>query len=115
MEHFSDPSESRTDTIIRDLELGRGIFEKMRRGVVFKYLKDHKKKLQKGIELRPECLMIVKNELGNLKWKDECLEKWVINMFMGADVSQLESFYCRYNNTKRNKSSFFLMFIKNEL
>jgi len=115
MEHFSDSSESRTDIIIRDLELGREVLDGIRNTAVTKYLMDHKRKLEKEVKLKPECLMIAEHELSNTKWADECLKKWVKDMFFGADLSQLESFFSRYSHTKRNKTSFFLSFIKNEL
>lgn len=115
MEHFSDPSESRTITIIRDLELGRQTIEKFRNTSVSRYLEDHKRKNKKETVLRPDCMVIAESELLKLQWSDECLKQWVKNMFMGADVSQLESFYNRYLHTRRNKTTFFLMFVKDEL
>jgi hypothetical protein len=81
---------------------------------VTKYIKQCRKKRERAKELAPICLNIARREVLRLQWNDECFEQFVIKMFRGADVSQLENFYSRYKRVT-NKKLFFLNFVRNEL
>lgn len=81
---------------------------------VAKYLKEVKKNKEKKRVLYPKCICLVESELHNLSWADECFEDYILKMFAGADLSQLKSFYSRYQRMS-NKTAFFLRFCKDEL
>lgn len=81
---------------------------------VTKYLKEVKKNKEKKRVLYPKCMCLVESELHNLQWADECFESYVLKMFSGADLSQLKSFYSRYQRMS-NKTAFFLRFCRDEL
>lgn len=110
---YADPSVQPLNRVLGAMELGRG-FQKGGEGVVHKYLCRCRRLREKKEKLIVCCLEIAHQELTNLKWNDECFEKWVVKMMDGADVSQLDHFLSHYKSS-RNKNAFFLAFVINEL
>ena len=110
---YADPSSQRLTRVLSGMELGRG-FQKGGEGVVSKYLCRCRRLRERRENILATCLEIVTEELKILKWKDKCFEDWVLRMISDADVSQLEYFHSHYK-TSRNKNTFFLGFVINEL
>jgi hypothetical protein len=91
--------------------VGDMIFSK----AVRSYLKEVRTKREKDRELRPRVMDIVCRELCSLEWVDNCFCEHVEKMFTGADISQIEAFYSRYQRSGNKRTSFFLYFITYEL
>lgn len=105
-----------SDPAIQSLqrEYGSRVIDRDQRTLVQKYLAQCRKRRDRARFLCPACMEIVAHEVESLGWGDECLMAFCHKMFSGADVSQLENFYRRYNKTK-HKTSFFLLYVRNEL
>ena len=111
---YADPSSQRLVMVLNAMETGKAGLSKGGQGVVKKYLTCCRKSKQRRETLMSSCLEVVRRELQNLNWNDNCFNDWVLRMIEGADVSQLEYFNSHYKSSK-NKNVFFLGFVINEL
>lgn len=114
MVRYAHPSGFRTTYFLASVGLSDSVDTALQSDVVTRYLKQCNKRRARIKKLCPECLCIAKKEVRKLEWGDECFENFVMKMFGGADVSQLENFYSRYNRVA-NKTLFFLNYVRNEL
>ena len=92
----------------------KSIFEPVFTKAVPKYIAQCRKEKEKYNVLFPKCVKIFQEEIKNGEWMDECFAKQVLKMLEQAHVSQLQSFYCRYNNSAK-KTVFFQRFLRDEL
>ena len=114
MTRIADPASQRVEMVMRSIELGDSIYQHITSRSVLKYLRECQKKREKQKFLSPACQEIANLEIRNLPWTDECFKIHIERMLVGADVSQLEYFYRKYQRTK-HQTAFFLQFVRNEL
>lgn len=114
MTYLAEPSGQRLQATFRNLGYKNEIFQATNKKSVQLWLKECQRRRHEEEELVPICLKIIDEEVRRLAWGDECFDAYVLKMFKGADISQLQSFYSRYNRT-RNRTAFFLSFVRNEL
>lgn len=114
MAYYADPAGQKLQASLRNLGFRNDIFSSVQTKAVINWRKECAERRMKEAVLIPECMKIANEEVTKLEWTDECFESFVFKMFSGADISQLESFYTRYRSS-RNRTAFFLRFVKYEL
>ncbi len=97
----------------RDLQ-SKEIFDPVFSKAVPRYIAHCQKSKQKYEKLYPKCVEIFAMEIKNVEWMDECFAKIAMDKLKGAHVSQLSSFYCRYNHSAK-KTVFFSRWLRDEL
>lgn len=97
---------------LQTIEISEPIFRNHK--AVSKYLSYCQKSKRKRELLYPKVCEIFENEIKNIEWIDDCFCKHLMKMLSEAHVSQLQSFFCRYNHSAK-KTVFFLRFVKDEL